>query len=213
MKRVYLLRHGKAEIQSAGMADFERKLQSRGIHQIIKIGKAFNNKEYRVSCIISSPAERAFESARLFARQIDFPENKIITDAEIYTCDADGLMALLQKMQDRQEAVLVAGHNPAFETLAARISGQHTLHLPTGGLAIFDFAIARWQAADVQKARWLEMMIPDQTGKLDGAALELAHTMAHAVQAVLQESGMAVDLAKRRIITRQMIRLAKKLTR
>ncbi len=213
MKRVYLLRHGKAEIQSAGMADFERKLQSRGIHQIIKIGKAFIKKGYQVSCITSSPAERAFESAQLFARQINFPENEIKIEAEIYTCDADGLIALLQKMQDNQEAVLLAGHNPAFETLAARVSGQYTLHLPTGGLAVLDFAITRWQETDVQKARLLEVMVPDEKDKLEESTRELAHTTTHAVQEVLQQSGLSLDLAKRQLITRHMIRLVKKLTR
>lgn len=63
--KVYIVRHGKAENESASLADADRILTARGVEQARYLGDQLSRASIRPSLILSSPITRALETARL----------------------------------------------------------------------------------------------------------------------------------------------------
>ena len=64
----------------------------------------------------------------------------------MYDAGLDTLLAVVARLPDTAEGVVLVGHNPGFEALASALTGQH-LALPTGGLVCVTFTAPAWAAA------------------------------------------------------------------
>ena len=81
MKRLYFIRHGESEMNVSGLfagSATETPLTAKGKHQAVEAGK--KARELNIDLIISSPQSRAFDTARIVANEIDYPEDNIITN-------------------------------------------------------------------------------------------------------------------------------------
>ncbi len=78
MKHLYFMRHGMSEMNKRGLfaGRSETPLAKEGIEQCRQAGKSL--KGTQIDIIVSSPMERAYESAKIIAQEIDYPEDKII---------------------------------------------------------------------------------------------------------------------------------------
>lgn len=79
MKRLFYIRHGETEANAAELLSgtIETPLTENGIRQAIKIGKDVKANVPKIDLIVSSPLERAYETAKLIAKEIDYPISKI----------------------------------------------------------------------------------------------------------------------------------------
>ena len=84
MKTLFLLRHAKSSWGNPKLKDFERPLSGRGINDAPVIADRFLSRYSSVDCIICSPAMRAKSTAKLFAENINFPVDDIISNPELY---------------------------------------------------------------------------------------------------------------------------------
>lgn len=82
MKRFYFVRHGLSEMNVAGVwsGQIETPLTKTGRAQAKKAGKQLRDDHTQIDYIISSPLSRAHETARIIAKEIDYPEDKIETN-------------------------------------------------------------------------------------------------------------------------------------
>ena len=64
-KKIFFLRHAKSS-WDLDVSDINRPLNQRGVDDIIKIGKKFNNLFKSVELIITSPAVRATSTCLIF---------------------------------------------------------------------------------------------------------------------------------------------------
>src|SRR5882762_1659039 len=65
MKTLLLLRHAKASRQDTSTRDFDRPLSERGVGDSKLIGEFIRKKKIHPALMISSPAERARQTAEL----------------------------------------------------------------------------------------------------------------------------------------------------
>jgi len=77
MKHLYLVRHGHTEMNERGLfsGQTETPLTEKGRAQATAAGK--QAKDLHIDYIISSPLSRAHDTARIIARAIGYPEDKI----------------------------------------------------------------------------------------------------------------------------------------
>lgn len=77
MKRLYFIRHGQSEMNVLGLfaGRIETPLTEEGRRQATKAGK--KAKDLGIDFIVSSPLSRAHDTARLVAKEIGYPEDKI----------------------------------------------------------------------------------------------------------------------------------------
>jgi phosphohistidine phosphatase len=65
MKYLYIMRHGEAEAFNFTLDDFERDLSESGSKKVRKVAQRFAQKAEAIELLVSSPAKRAYETAKL----------------------------------------------------------------------------------------------------------------------------------------------------
>lgn len=91
MKRLYFVRHGQSTLNLSGhfAGATEAPLTTLGRHQAKAAGKMA--KTLAIDTIISSPMERALETAGIIANEIGYPKAKIIVNKLFVERDFGGL--------------------------------------------------------------------------------------------------------------------------
>lgn len=81
--KFYLLRHGQTDWNAEGRLQGRKNIpmNSNGVKQILEIAEHLQEIDFQVDFIISSPLDRAKESARIVAEKIGF-EGNIIYDED-----------------------------------------------------------------------------------------------------------------------------------
>lgn len=148
-KILYLVRHAKSSWSDASLADRDRPLNKRGRKSAPDMGKRLAVKGHQPELIISSPARRAFLTAKSIAKELAFDESEIITDESLYFSGTRSMVELLERLDDRYEKVMIVGHNPAMTSLMDILSDSPVDNMPTCAVAVIGYDIASW--SDMRK--------------------------------------------------------------
>jgi phosphohistidine phosphatase len=147
MKVLSIVRHAKAERPESYANDFARPLAPRGHKDAARLGTFLGGLEPPVDCILSSPAARAAQTADHIATALSFGK-PVGWESGIYLASADALLDILRRGPEEAEHLVIIGHNPGLEELAAGLcSGapdNSVMTLVTATVANFELDIARW---------------------------------------------------------------------
>ena len=143
MKTLYLLRHAKSSWDDTSLPDRDRPLEARGERDAAKMGKRWSPQYGKPDLIVSSPAVRALETAKVLAAGLDYKIKRILVNERLYAATVDGLIAFIESLDDMLERVMLVGHNPGFAELAHHFDSGIT-HMPTCALAEFRFDAKSW---------------------------------------------------------------------
>lgn len=144
MKRIILVRHAKSSWQEPALEDIERPLKHRGERDAPVIGQRLKERDIKPDLMISSPATRAIDTARLIAKEIGYPVKKIVIDSHLYAHGPDGILNAILTVEDKFDEIMLFGHNPDITTLAARFTAQFNDDMPTCGVVCIDFDVESW---------------------------------------------------------------------
>ncbi len=144
-----LIRHGEAAPKDVGLDDFERSLTPKGIKECEKVAKVLYKTNCTFDLFISSPADRAVETAHLFATELNYPIQQIQIVNALYSAHSpSGVLPILRKTDDSIRSVALFGHNPLFSDLAAYFLENFEQSMVKGsavGIALHDTA---WHKLD-----------------------------------------------------------------
>ncbi len=161
MKRIYIMRHGKAEWTRDDMEDFDRPLKPRGRKAAAFMGSLLAVHQEIPELIISSTARRAKETTEALLEAV---ENRIDVTYEdgLYMPQISHMVNLLRGLDASVDSVMLIGHNPACEQLVAHLVSQGDLqmYLPTCGLVCLDADIDTWMDVDSESARMKWFLVP-----------------------------------------------------
>lgn len=143
MKKLFLIRHAKSSWDDAMQPDKDRPLNDRGRCDAPKIGERLAKRDLKPDLILSSPAVRALETAKIIARKLDYRRKDIVVDDRLYAVEANDLLEVIRTLGDRLKSVMIFGHNPALVELAQRLSSEIT-DMPTCAVAEFRFDTKSW---------------------------------------------------------------------
>ena len=138
MRELILLRHAHAESAGPGQDDRDRALSARGRSEAVAAGKWLRERGYIPDRVLCSTARRARETLDLVQDAIGHGETER-TDA-IYEATPGDLVALADAHREAPRLLLV-GHNPGLEHLAALMStGQSGdfRGMPAAGIAVLE---------------------------------------------------------------------------
>jgi phosphohistidine phosphatase len=145
MKRIILIRHGKAEDEASGISDFERSLTLKGKIVSQHMAHLLSEKERSLGTILTSPAFRALETALIFASQFGADTDKVIMRSEIYyKMSLQNLMSFLSGIDEEEELVTLFGHNPSFTQIANSLSREGCDMMPKSAVICISFKIMTW---------------------------------------------------------------------
>jgi phosphohistidine phosphatase len=143
MKTLFLIRHAKSSWDDPRLTDRQRPLTERGQRDARRLGKRLAKRYRRPDLMLSSPAVRALETARLISRK--FGCRHLAVDARLYGCKSSDLLRVIHRLDDCHKRVMLFGHNPELTGLARRFSDD-IHHLPTCAAARFKFDASSWSA-------------------------------------------------------------------
>jgi phosphohistidine phosphatase len=143
MKTLFLFRHAKSSWDKADLADFERSLNSKGLDEATFMGTLIYENQIQPDLILSSPAKRAKQTAILIKETAQM-DKKIQYDEKIYEASPLALMQIISEVEDKNEAVMLVGHNPGLEGLIKALTGE-ALDFPTAGFAKIGLSIESWR--------------------------------------------------------------------
>ena len=135
MRDLILLRHAHAEPAAAGQDDRQRGLSATGLEEAHAAGEWLRAHGFLPDRILYSSAERTRQTLEALG---DLGNVQGREEASIYEASPGTLAALADANRDAERLMLV-GHNPGLEQLAALMhSGQTGDYrgMPPGGIAV-----------------------------------------------------------------------------
>ena len=144
MKKLFICRHAKSSWDFPELGDRQRPLIKTGIARTKRVIGYLNKKNQSAGLIISSPAVRALDTAKLVAEGIGYPADMIRIEKVIYEGDYENILDLVYGVPDEIESVMIFGHNPHLTMLTNFFTRPEIDNLPTSGIACFSFKTDRW---------------------------------------------------------------------
>jgi phosphohistidine phosphatase len=166
IRTLLLMRHAKSSWDDTGLRDFDRPLAKRGKRDAPRMGRALLALDSGADFVISSPAARARETVESVIREAGFTAPLQFVDS-IYDASVAQLMRTVRGLPDEHKRVLMVGHNPGFEDLLARLTGDRG-RMPTGAIACIEFHADRWQNVEDMQGKLVWLLTPKQLPKEEG---------------------------------------------
>ena len=158
MKILTLVRHAKSSWEDSKISDRERPLNKRGEHDAPMMGKRVVAAGIRPSLIISSPAVRAWTTAKILAQEIGYPREFLQRENSLYLASLDNIIDVLIAQDAEFNSVMIVGHNPGLTIFANYLSPGLTDNLPTAGVVSVGFEQDDW---DLHAAPTTELLTYD----------------------------------------------------
>lgn len=162
MKTVYFVRHAKSSWDNFGISDADRPLNQRGLRDAPFMAKLMRGRGVQPGLLISSPAVRAFTTAKIFADTLGLSEAQIQQNKKIYEAYPEDILDVLQELPDEYEVVFLFGHNPTLTSVANLFSDEYIVNIPTCGVVRVDAEVETWADFREGKGRLVEFHYPKQ---------------------------------------------------
>jgi phosphohistidine phosphatase len=162
MKTLTILRHAKSSWDNPALADYDRPLNARGEKDAPMMAERIRLAGIRPSLILSSPAVRAWSTAREIAARISYPIEFLQRDKALFHASLDSLLDVLAAQDNGFNNILLVGHNPGLTDFANFLVPGVTDNLPTCGFVCvscnsedWDFrSVERFELQDYDYPKW-----------------------------------------------------------
>jgi phosphohistidine phosphatase len=134
MKVLTIVRHAKSSWKDASVSDRKRPLNSRGKRDAPVMGKRILEHGIRPSLIITSPATRAWTTAKIIARELNYPKEFLQREDHLYLASLDRLLDVIVAQDNGFNSMMIVGHNPGLTDLVNYLQPGLTNNLQTSGV-------------------------------------------------------------------------------
>lgn len=133
MKTLTIFRHAKSSWDYPDLSDHDRPLNKRGKKDAPIMGERLKAAGIRPSLIVSSPAKRAWSTAKLVARELTYPVEFLQREPLLYHAGVNRIFDVLAAQDDGFNSIMIVGHNPGLTDFANFLVPQLTSNIPTAG--------------------------------------------------------------------------------
>src|ERR1041385_7608587 len=131
-KQLLLVRHAKSSWDDPMEKDFDRPLNERGEKDAPEMAKRLAKKDVAIDAFISSPAKRAFRTARHFAKAFGAKKKDIIKVAKLYEASVNDFYTAIEEADNAHQTIAIFSHNPG---ITAFVNGLTDIHVDEIGRA------------------------------------------------------------------------------
>ena len=155
MKTLTLVRHAKSSWKDHSLADRDRPLNKRGKRDAPEMGRRIAAAGIRPSLIVSSPAVRAWTTAKIIANEIGYPREFLQRDNGLYLASVNGILDVIVAQDPGFNSLMLVGHNPGFTDFANYLVPGLTNNMPTAGVVSVELDSEDWSLYDKPAAELL----------------------------------------------------------
>lgn len=127
------------------------------------MGELMSKRGWVPDIFLSSPAERAVQTARLVLDSSGFGSSLILDD-RIYEASPQSLKQIVSGLNEDLGSAILVGHNPGIEGLIGLLTGENG-SMPTAALAIIDIEKESWAESFKSLAVLVEIVKPKELMK------------------------------------------------
>ncbi|MBE9468539.1 MAG: histidine phosphatase family protein [Bacteroidetes bacterium] len=153
MKQIILVRHAQAETDYKS-TDFERNLTDYGKQTATAIAKTIVKKNIKPELIISSPANRAKQTAEIFSKEQNFPFEKISSNNLLYSgFTTIDLLNIISKINSNYNCIMIVSHNPDLSTIANNLLISNFVNFKPSTTIGIEFNVESWNNVKVREGK------------------------------------------------------------
>ena len=164
MKTLTLVRHAKSSWKDTSLSDRDRPLNKRGERDAPEMGRRIAAAGIRPSLIVSSPAVRAWTTARVIADEIGYPREFLQRDKRLYLASVNGILDVIVAQDNGFNSLMIVGHNPGFTDFANYLVPGLTNNIPTAGVVSVALDTDDWSLYDKPDVELLLYDFPKNNG-------------------------------------------------
>lgn len=162
MKTLTIVRHAKSSWNEPGLGDRERPLNKRGKRDAPVMGERIADAGIRPSLIVSSPATRAWTTAKVIAEKLTYPVEFLQRENELYLASLNDILNVVVAQDEGFKSLMVVGHNPGLTDFVNYLSPGLTNNLPTAGVVSVNIDQDHWNLYERPKT---ELVLHDYPKK------------------------------------------------
>lgn len=167
MLTLMLFRHAHAD-RPSDVVDHERPLSIQGYEQARRMGKYIAAQRLHPDLVIVSTAKRTQQTLAEAAGSGELSLTKV-DEPRVYESSAGDLLEVLRQQDAQHARIMLVGHNPGMERLAAWLIGSGDSgalvrlqrEFVVAGLAEISFSVGSWSELDVQSGRLERFETPE----------------------------------------------------
>lgn len=166
MKKLIIARHAKSSWDNPEWTDFGRPLNKRGLKDAPVMAEIIKEMNFKPDIIISSPANRAITTAKIFAEIMGLESNIVTEDRNIYEKGTRYIINMVKNLPDEINTAMIFGHNPDITSLSTYFSGEYFDNVPTCGTIGIEFSITKWEEVELENGKLLFFEYPKKLKKV-----------------------------------------------
>jgi phosphohistidine phosphatase len=160
VKLLTLIRHAKSSWDFPELPDFDRPLNKRGQRNAPDMGKRLADLGIRPDLIVTSPARRAIDTARIIAEAVEYPSETLRQEPRIYEATPGELIRVITGLPDDCGHAFLVGHNPGLTLLANTLTGSSIDNVPTCGVVRCVLDLDTWSKTEPGCGRLIDFDYP-----------------------------------------------------
>lgn len=145
-KSLLLVRHAKSSWDDFSQNDFDRPLNERGKKSAPIMAKRIRKEiNVKLDAIVSSPAKRAFATAKFFAKEFNIKKEDFIEKPELYEPSIENFFKVSAEINDAYKIVALFSHNPGISVFANLLTHVRIDDMPTCGIFALRIKTNSWK--------------------------------------------------------------------
>lgn len=137
-----MIRHAKSSWADSAMTDFERPLNDRGLRDAPLMSERILS--FKPQIVVSSPANRAISTARIFCSKWNINTLHIVEAPQIYEAPVQNIINSIHNLPEDKDFAALFGHNPGFTMTVNMLTGFNIDEIPTCGIALLSVKSDKW---------------------------------------------------------------------
>lgn len=165
MKSIILIRHAKSSWAAEYQTDFERGLNERGLKDAPVMAERLQKRNLSIDGWVSSPANRALSTARIFVRHFEVDPNQILLVPSLYHASSIDFSTSIESLDNHLKSVVLFSHNPGITEFANLLVPSVKLdNMPTCSMFAATADVADWVDFLSNKRKFLFFDYPKSMG-------------------------------------------------
>ncbi|HTE11625.1 MAG TPA: histidine phosphatase family protein [Chitinophagaceae bacterium] len=146
MKILLLIRHAKSSWDEAGIPDFDRPLNARGLKDADEMARRLKARVNTIDAFISSPAKRAKATAEKFIAAFKIKKDQLVFEKGLYLAPESFFDKLISNTDNEFNTIAIFSHNPGITDFVNTLTpGIKTDNVPTCGIFAVKANIDNWK--------------------------------------------------------------------
>jgi phosphohistidine phosphatase len=145
MKTLLLIRHAKSGWDDPSLSDFDRPLTHRGKSDAKMMAKRIKEKSIEIDLFVSSPAKRAKKTAKMFMKEFDEKEKKLLLEPALYEGSVTDFYKTIENLDDKEKHVAVFAHNPGITEFVNSLECSPVYNMPTCAVFALKIKTKNWK--------------------------------------------------------------------